>query len=138
MPANTTPIFVLTPNCSSVSLTSSNTARDGSGTMSTVFTAGTNGSRVDYIVFTSTQTIAVASVAKVCRVFVTDASGFNPKLRAEVALTAVTPTSAVIGSTSTITFTNGLVIRSGQLIRVTASVISTTDCVDVFAHGGDY
>lgn len=48
--ANTQPIFPLTPNVSFVtpSLTA-NTATDGTGTVSTLFTAGSNGARVDRV-----------------------------------------------------------------------------------------
>ena len=139
MAANTAPIFVLTPNLASANLAAANTARDGSGTLVPLFTATTNGSRVDYIVFTSAQATPAASALKVCRVFVTDASNLNPRLRAEVLLPTLTPSNTVIGATATITFTNGLVLASGQQIKVTQSIYaSAADATDVFAHGGNY
>jgi hypothetical protein len=51
-------------------------------------------------------------------------------------LSAVTPSATVIGSTATITYTNGLVIGSGSLVRTTMS--AGTDQVDVIARGGDF
>lgn len=47
MPANVQPIFPITPIVTWAKLTTANTAHDGTGTVATVFTAGTNGARVD-------------------------------------------------------------------------------------------
>lgn len=49
MPANTNPIFPLTPQIGWTTLTTGNTATDGTGTVATLFTATTDGSRVDYL-----------------------------------------------------------------------------------------
>lgn len=139
MAANTIPIFVITPNAKTSNIAAANTARDGSGTLVTAFTAGTNGSRVDFIVFTSSQSAVGASAARVQRVFLTDTAGANPRLIAEVAMSAVTSSNTAIGATQTITFTNGLVIASGQLVKVTQSVFgSAADATDVLVRGGDY
>lgn len=66
MPANTSPIFPLTPNLAWATLTAANTAKDGTGTVGTVFTAGANGSRLDYLKVRALGT----NVATVIRVFV--------------------------------------------------------------------
>jgi len=139
MPANTLPIFTLTPNATTCTIAAANTARDGSGSLVTAFTAGSNGSRVDFITFTSSQTTAAASSARVQRVYLTDTAGLNPRLISEVAMSAVTASSTVIGAVQTITFTNGLVIASGQIIKVSQSVYaSAADNTDVIVRGGDY
>ena len=139
MAANTTPIFTLTPNAALANITAANTARDGSGTLVTLFTAGANGSRVDFITFTSSQATAAASSARVQRIFLTDNTGLNPRLISEVVLAAVTASTTAIGATSTVTFTNGLVIASGQIIKVTQSVYaSAADGTDCLARGGNY
>lgn len=138
MPANTTPIFTLIPNASLCNIAAANTARDGSGTLVTAFTAGTNGSRVDFITFTSSQATPALSQARVQRVFLTDVSGANPRLISEVVLPAVTASNIAIGATATITFTNGLVIKSGQLIQVSQSLYTSNDATDVLVRGGDY
>ena len=49
MAANTTPIFPITPKVEWGALTTANNVYDGTGTVVTLFTAGTNGSKVDYI-----------------------------------------------------------------------------------------
>ena len=48
MPANTAPIFTLTPDVQwgTTTVATANTAKDGTGTVLTVFTAGANGSYV--------------------------------------------------------------------------------------------
>ena len=139
MAANTSPIFTLIPEATTANIAAANTARDGSGTLVSLFTAGTNGSRIDFITFTSAQATPAASALRVCRVFLTNTSGANPRLISEVALAAVTASNTAIGATATITFTNGLVIASGQQIRVTQSVYgSAADATDVIARGGDY
>ena len=139
MPANTSPIFTLTPNCPSVLIDAANTARDGSGTLVTLFTAGVNGSLVNKITFTNGASAVGASALKVCRIFVTDAAGANPRLRGEVALQAATSSNTAIGATATFTFTDGLFLKAGQLIRVSQSLRATSaDDTHAFAEGGDY
>lgn len=139
MPANTAPIFTLTPKAATANIAAANTARDGSGTLVTLFTAGTFGSRVDFITFTSSQATAAASSARVQRVFLTDESGLNPRLISEVVLPAVTASNTAIGATITVTFTNGLVINAGQIIKVSQSIYaSAADATDVLLRGGNY
>jgi len=139
MAANTSPIFTLTPNCAVSFITAANTARDGSGSLVTAFTAGSNGSLVSQITFTNDAASVGASALKVMRVFVTDASGVNPTLLQETLLPAITSSNIVIGATATITFTNGLVIKSGQLIKVSQSLCATSaDNTAVVVQGGDY
>lgn len=139
MPANINPIFTGVPKAATGTIALANTARDGSGTLLTLFTSGANGSRVDFITFTSSQVTPAASAARVQRIFLTDTAGANPKLIGEIALPAVTPSATAIGATTTFTFTNGLIINVGQIVKVSQSVYgSAADATDVVARGGDY
>lgn len=70
MAANTQIIFPIVPVVSWGAVTTANTAKDGTGTVVTVFTAGTNGARVDRIKVRHTGT----SVQTVVRVFVNNGS----------------------------------------------------------------
>lgn len=70
MPANTAPIFPLTPNVAFAKLTAANTATDGTGTVATVFTAGANGARVDALRCRALGT----NVATVVRIFANNGS----------------------------------------------------------------
>lgn len=139
MPANVSPIFVLTPNAQVSQIAAANTDRSGGGVLVTAFTAGVNGSRIDFITFTSSQVTPAASSARVQRVFLTDTAGANPTLIQEIVLPAVTASGTAIGATATITFTNGLVIASGQIIKVSQSVYgSAADGTAVLVRGGNY
>ena len=137
--ANVQPIFVLTPNVGQQRLAAANTARDGSGTVPTAFTAGASGSRVDRIVFTSAQATAAASSAMVGRIFISDTAGANFRLYKEIAIVTATASTTVVGATQTITNTNGLILKSGQLLGCTISVYAgVQDQMDVTCEGGDF
>lgn len=138
MPANTTPIFGLTPNVTKVRVTTANTTRDLSVTTNSVlsFTAGANGSRVERITFThvaADQT--TASLAAVVRIYITDAAIANPRLYKEIGISAATPTSAIIGATTQLVIPGGIFIPSTQLMYVTISVNTN---FDVITEGYDY
>lgn len=70
MAANTTPIFPITPKVSWGTLTTANNVYDGTGTVATLFTAGTNGGKVDYIKARAKGT----NVATVVRFFINNGS----------------------------------------------------------------
>ena len=133
------PNFTLNPRATGSRIAAANTARDGSGTLVTSFTAGASGSRLDFITFTSAQLTPAASSLRIMRVFLTDTSGLNPRLISEVSLPAVTASNTAIGATATITFTNGLVIAAGQIVQTTQSVYAgVQDQTDVLSRGGDF
>jgi hypothetical protein len=148
MPANTSPIFILTPDRGingGVRITSANTTRDLSVTTNTfiLFSAGTNGSRVDAIDWVSSSTgQTTINVATVGRIFqCTDGSLSNPRLIREIALTTTTPSATAIGYTNTMTFTTPLVLPPGYVLVATvgnaASVVGGQS-YDVTVYGGDY
>jgi|WetSurSiteA1Bulk_404760.scaffolds.fasta_scaffold07916_4 hypothetical protein len=137
MPANTTPLFVLTPNIGYCSVSGSNAASDGSGNLTTLFSAGANGSRIERIRYTNAQASPAASTAMVVRFFYT--TGSNITLLTEEALATATRSSSAIGATGTITFSNGLVIPTGALIKVCQSAYAgVQDLMHYIAEGGDY
>ena len=139
MPPNTQPLFTLTPNSIGVHIAASNTASDGSGSLVTLVTAGSNGTRVDSVTFRNAQTTAAASTAMVGRVFLSDASGANFRIVGEVAIAAATRSTTVVGATSTITFAPSLFMKSGQLLSVAQSVYAgAQDQNSVIAISGDY
>jgi len=91
MPANTAPIFPLTPAVSWGTIATANTAKDGTGTVVTVFTAdATNGGRVDYLKIRAAGT----NVATVLRVFVnnglTNTTAANNTLLVDMTIAATT------------------------------------------------
>jgi len=139
MAANTEPIFTLVPNIGTAEVAAANTESDGTGDLLTLFTAGANGSRVEYVKYTNAQSTAAASSAMVVRIFVTDTGGANPRLIGEAALAVATRTVAVIGATGIINFTGGFSLASGQLLKCCQSVYAgAQDLMHFIAVGGDY
>jgi hypothetical protein len=139
MPANTAPIFIIAGNVATATIAAANTASDGSGTLVTLCTAGSNGTRVDSVRFRNSQATAAASSAMVHRIFLTDAAGANPRLIGEVATSAATRSVSAVGATSIFTFDQPVIMVSGQLLRVVQSVYAgVQDRFDAFAYAGDY
>ena len=144
MPANTTPIFPLTPNVSWGSLLAANTAKDGTGTVATVFTAGANGSRIDQIKVRGAGT----NVATVVRFFInnglTNATAANNALTHEATIAATTLSETVALTDNDILITKGLssvcpipYLPAGYKINATiGTAVSAGLTVSVF--GGDY
>ena len=139
MAANTTPIFTKQGNFTPARIAAANTAADGSGTLVTLVTAVTDGTRVDGVRFINSQATAAASGAKVLRIFLTDTSGINSRLIGEVTMAAATRSTTVIGATSIYTFDQAIIMKSGQLISVCMSVYAgAQDQTDAIAYAGDY
>lgn len=82
---SSTPVFIGTPKCAVAQISTANTARDGTGTIGSVYTAGASGSRIDRVVLTATGT----TTAGMIRLFIYD--GTNNRLIREIPVTAVTP-----------------------------------------------
>ncbi len=139
MSANTNPIFVLTPNSLPGLITVANLTCDGSGTLVTILTAGTNGSRVDQVVFRNSQATQAASSAMRGVVFLTDAAGANPMIVGEVLLAATTRSATVLGATGTVTFSPALTLKQGQILKACISIhASAADDTVATAFGGDF
>jgi len=139
MAANIDPIFLIRGSFTPGRLTAANTASDGSGSLVTVVTAGTDGTRVDGVRFLNSQASAAASSAKVFRIFLSDTGGANYRLIGEVIGVAATRSTTVIGSTSVYTFDQPIIMRSGQIMAVCQSVYAgAQDQVDAVAYAGDY
>lgn len=139
MPANTTPIFITQGNFTIGRIAAANTGSDGSGTLVTIVTAGTNGTRVDGVRFRNAQATAAASSAMVHRIFLTDTAGANPRLIGEVATATATRSTTAIGAASIYTFDQPIIMKSGQIMSVCQSVYgSAADQFDACGFAGDY
>ena len=137
--ANIYPIFPRSPVIGRARLSAAVTASNGSGSLTTLLTAGASGSRVDYITFTNSQLAMAASSAMVGKVFLSNTAAADPYIIAEVAIATVTRSATAVGATQTITFAGGLVIPSGSVISVAQSVYAgAQDQFDVIARGGHY
>lgn len=130
MAANTDPIFPKTPLMAIVQISTANTNRDGTGTLGTLVTGSTSGTKVTQIRVKATAT----TTAGMIRVFITDVNGANPKLFEEYLVSAITP-SATVASFSTVATYADLTLRAGQLIQVSTEKAET---FIVTASVGDY
>lgn len=118
MAANTNPVFTLTPNITvGQTVTTANTAKDGTGTVVTVHTAGANGSYVYYVTFQPMGT----NTASVGRIFINNGSSNatpgNNSYFADASLPATT-NSEVAGIGKTIIPVN-MSIPAGYKLNIT-------------------
>ena len=137
MAANTTPIFTLTPNVSwgTTAITAANTAKDGTGTTLTVFTAGSFGSFVKEVLFRTAGT----NVATVARIFLNNGSSSatpaNNILIGEVTLSATTISE--VAANVPYSFAVNSPIQAGYKILVALGTAVSAGYY-VSAWGGDY
>lgn len=127
MAVTATPIFGQTPREASVAISTANTNRDGTGTVGTCFTAGTNGSVIERIDITAAGT----TTAGVVRLFVHNGSTYF--LWKEILVDAITP------STSIATFTVPMFLR--LTLQTTYSLRASThnaESFNVSAWGYDF
>ena len=136
MPANNNPIFTAIPEIQWGNLAAANTAKDGTGTVATIFTAdATNGGYVEKIIVRP----LAAVVATVVRIFVnngaTNATATNNSLIAEFTLPATTNSevAAIAGIEVPIRFA----LPPGYKLNATLGTWSTGS-VQFTTIGGDY
>ena len=141
MAANTIPIFTLTPriNFANLLAANANTALDGTGTVSTVYTAGSNGSFVINLIVKSSTT-TTTSAAGTLRVWINNgsatSSASNNTLIREYVLTAVTASA----TTSTLNFEFPLNIQlpAGYTIICTVATMAASTGWQFTCTGADY
>jgi len=131
---STSPNFTATPKVGAARAITTNTARDGSGTLVTVFTAGTFGSRIDWIEITAIGT----TTANVVRLFLND--GTNTRLLDEILVTAITPSTTQEVFRQVITYNTPLILPAGWSLRASCNTGGTppTDNFNIVAFGGDF
>lgn len=147
MPANTSPIFTLTPNVGNVKVTAANTSSSGSGTVATdifkAFTAGANGSFVARVRFNPVATAPTTTTATIGRIFYSTVgssttSATDTWLIGEVTLPAVAADNAS-APTNPIEIMVNMAVPTGSFIHATnhaAPAANSGWVVQVIA--GDY
>lgn len=130
------PIFAQTPIFTvGATVTTANTAKDGTGTVVLIYTAGVNGSRIDNIKVRSTGT----AVATVLRVFVnngaTNATATNNSLYVEatIAATTLSEVAALVDNLIPMNIS----LPAAYRVYVTIGTTVATP-LQVSAAGGDY
>lgn len=148
MAVTATPIFVQSPLIGYLDM-SAQTACTTRGKTATASLAGafifqilnttTNGCRIDSIQINACSTSMTATTAaNLVGIWIWD--GTNAQLYTEIAVTAVAPSTTSAGFTTTLTFTNPLVLPSTYKLYASVSVTTTasTTALQVFTFGGNY
>jgi hypothetical protein len=131
MPANTSPIFVLTPHNEGQQFVNA----DGTA-KKTLYTPGANGSRIDRILITSNDT------ATVTLLFYVTVGGTDYHL-GDVQITTLQGYDAALGVDALQTLLRNLggagVLPSGHVLKAAAkTAVTAAKVVDVYVAGGDF
>ena len=122
--------FVATPKNGVAQVSTANTARDGTGTLATVYTAGANGSRIDSLVVQATAT----TTAGMIRLFISD--GSNNRLVKELPVVAVTPSGTIPAWNAEVRFDGGLVLQATWTLQASTNNAETFNIIPTVA--GDF
>jgi hypothetical protein len=129
----TTPQYAATPKCPAININTANTALDGTGTVGTAYTAGSNGSRIDRIVIKATGT----TTAGMIRLFIHD--GSNYRLYHEVPVYAITQSGTVDTFLATLEAVNTphlmpILLPTGYSLRASTN---NAESFNIISVGGD-
>ncbi len=112
-----------------VQIATANTNRDGTGTLGTGITGGTNGTRIIRIEAVATGTTTAGMV----RVYIDNLT--NVRLIEEIPVTAITPSASVEVFKGSIVPTEPLVMPSGYILKFSTHNAETFNVVQ---YAGDY
>lgn len=123
--------FASTPRLSGVLISTANTARDGTGTVGTVITAASAGTRIDRV---RVQAIGTTTAGRV-RLFLTN--GVATWALEEVAIAAATVSATVSGAASDVVFGDSrpLTLPSGWSIT---AATNNAESFHITAYGADF
>ena len=121
--------YASTVTSAAVQVTTANTNRDGTGTITTVLTAGASGTRIDDIYMVATGT----TTAGVIRLFVHD--GTNARLLSETLVSAVTPSTTVQVWSNTL-LSQAIVLKTGYSLRASTQIGETFNII--VTRAGDF
>lgn len=129
-----TPAYAATPKIGIGQISTANTNRDGTGTIGTVFTAGSSGSRIDAIDIKATGTTTSGMI----RLFIHN--GTTAYLLTEVPVIAVTPSGTLPAwevqlNTNSMSQVLPILLPTGYSLRASTNNAET---FNVAALGGDF
>lgn len=127
---SSTPTFVSTPRLGIANVSSGNTNRDGSGTVTSVLTGVSAGTKVTEVVAQA----AVTTTAGMVRLFLSTDGGSTWKLFDELPIAAATVSSSVAGTRVAKTYTNLILKDASTQLGATTH---NSESINVVAHGGD-
>lgn len=135
MAANTQPVFPLTPVVPvGNTLLTANTAKDGTGTVSTLYTAGANGSKLSGVQIAYTGT----SVATVLRLFINNGSANSTPANNSLyqSITVPANTLSEVAAAADINVPLSLTLPAGYKLLATIGT-TVAAALAVTASGGD-
>ena len=132
MTANQNPIFPLAPVIGANSVGTANTNRDGTGTIATILTAGSNGTAIEEIVVKADGNPADSTIV----FYLYDGSAYHVYDEWDIGDPAAG--SATVASYRESRLTPNLKLPSGWSLRASITVAPTAGLVQVIALGGDY
>lgn len=122
------PAFAVTPRIASVNVATANTNRDGTGTVATLITGASTGTRVAEIVIQA----RVTTTAGMVRIFLHDGTTFYAF--DEVSVAAATVSASVKGTRVSTTYNNLVLPSASWSVRVSTH---NAESIDVTALGAD-
>ena len=120
--------YTSTPKNGSAQISVANTNRDGTGTLGTVYTAGTSGARIDSILIQATDT----TTAGMIRFFLSVDTGTTKLLIGEVAVTAATPSSTVQAFSTILDSNVSGFLEKGLILEASAILYASTNNAETF------
>jgi hypothetical protein len=128
---STTPQFASVVRTAVEQVATANTNRDGTGTIATIFTAGTNGSRIETVEIQAT----VTTTAGMVRLFIHD--GTNARLLREQPITANTVSATNPAFQIVLAFgdMSPLLLADGYSLRASTEKAET---FNITVFGGDF
>src|SRR5689334_23105213 len=127
----TTPQFAATPKVWVNSVSTANTARDGTGTIATIGTAGSSGTKIYEIRASATNDPADSTIV----FFLHDGSTYWYFDEFDIGNPAAASTT--VAAYQTRKLYDNLVLPSGWSLRASITVALTAGVVNIFAFGGD-
>jgi hypothetical protein len=132
MPAGTAAIFVTTPRAPAVRIATANTARDGTGTVGTLFTAGPNGAFFKGFRYQAEGN----TTAGVVRLFIQAAGAGNNELKREMLVSNLTPGTGTEAASGEWYPPAGIMLGAGDVVKVSTHNAEAFSCW--LEAGGDY
>lgn len=122
------PVFAVTPRIATVNVATANTNRDGTGTVATLITGASTGTRIAEIVCQA----RVTTTAGMVRIFLHDGTNFF--FFDEVGIAAATVSASVKGTRVSTTYNNLVLPNASWSVRVSTH---NAESIDVTALGAD-
>ena len=122
------PQFAATPRIEVAQVSTSNSNRDGTGTIATVLTASLTGTRIDYVAIKAVASTSAGAV----RLFIHD--GTNARLLTEVPVPETFPLPVDKTFEQLVELAGGVVLPTNYSLRASTESSNT---FNIFAFGGD-